>query len=74
MGSHGVSDHTLVNFLITNLLGMSQVDQVQLGPQFYLFKNRENDSLIFVLKRKRLTGIVIQINRINNHWKTITSE
>ena len=36
----------LVNFLTTNLLGMSQVDQIQLGPQFYLFKNRENDQII----------------------------
>ena len=27
-----------------------------------------------VLKRKRLIGIVTQINRMKNHWKTITSE
>ena len=27
-----------------------------------------------VLKRKRLISIVIQINRMNNHWKTITSK
>ena len=33
----------LVNFLTINLLGMTQVDQIQLGPQFYLFQNREND-------------------------------
>ena len=36
----------LVNFLTLNLLGMSQVDQIQLGPQFYLFKNRGNDQII----------------------------
>ena len=45
-GSYGVSGHTWVNFLTTNLFGMSQEDQIQLGPQFYLFKNRENDQII----------------------------
>ena len=32
--------------LTANLLGMSQVDQIQLGHQFYLFKNRENDQIV----------------------------
>ena len=45
LGSYGVSDHTWVNFLNTNLLGMSQVDQIQLESQFYLFRNRENDQI-----------------------------
>ena len=31
----------LVNFLRTNLLGMSQVDQIQLGPQFKLREEQE---------------------------------
>ena len=47
VGSYGVSDHTWVNFLTTNPLGMSQVEQNQLiGPQFYLFNNRENDQIL----------------------------
>ena len=55
----------------------SQVRTFQLGPPFYLFKNRESTRSYrksAVLKRKQLIGIVTQINRMKNHWKTITSE